>query len=513
MLSTSTRLRVAIGVFVLLVNAVHGSSLSVLPWALLVIGADLAIGAALTTTLLGQREQRILAWAFTAFSTAAAGLALTSGAGGVPLVVIPLLRAGEVWGRTGVLGTLGVFVPPAVIAWAVTVGMVPDLGLPSLGVWLALTVTLAAAAVWAKYLTPEPDPGDARAAEAAWLLNRLECLADELRSGFDPATSAEHLLDALPRRGDGCRSALLVGAPTDAAVPLALRGSPRVPWSDPRRDTGVLGQAWRRGATGMTSSSGGRFLVAIPLRDSADRQIGVLVTDGLLADVSPQAYLAAVTTVVRQHQGLVAVALSFSALRERAGIEERERLARVIHDGVAQELVALGFRIDRMKRLPAEDLRAEAAVLRTDVSRIVADVRSRIGDLRRTVRPEGGLGAAVTSQLQAFGAATGAAVTLRLAESPFRLPAHVETGLYRVVLDFLADARRNQAREVELSVSTQAPLATVRMYQSEATGVSVPEVAAHLPESVLADVHVTASPAGSEIVVHLTAVSRRAAVL
>ena len=33
-LSTGTRLRVAVVVIVLLVNAVHGSSLSVLPWAL-----------------------------------------------------------------------------------------------------------------------------------------------------------------------------------------------------------------------------------------------------------------------------------------------------------------------------------------------------------------------------------------------------------------------------------------------------------------------------------------------
>jgi len=41
---------------------------------------------------------------------------------------------------------------------------------------------------------------------------------------------------------------------------------------------------------------------------------------------------------VRHHQGLVAVALAFGGLRERAGIEERERLARQIHDGIAQEL-------------------------------------------------------------------------------------------------------------------------------------------------------------------------------
>ena len=168
----------------------------------------------------------------------------------------------------------------------------------------------------------------------------------------------------------------------------------------------------------------------------------------------------ATSAVARQHQGLIAVALAFGGLRERAGIEERERLARQIHDGIAQELVALGFRVDRLKRLPDDELRPEIVQLRTEVSRILGDVRSHIGDLRLTVRPEGGLGAAITSQLQVFGAATGAAVTLRLSESSFRLPAHVETGLYRIFLDFVADARRaaqTEDIEVEVSLRTQAP--------------------------------------------------------
>lgn len=47
-LTTGTRLRIAVAVVVVLVNVVHQSALAVLPWALLVVAADLAAGFALT---------------------------------------------------------------------------------------------------------------------------------------------------------------------------------------------------------------------------------------------------------------------------------------------------------------------------------------------------------------------------------------------------------------------------------------------------------------------------------
>lgn len=512
-LSTGTRLRVAVAVIVLLVNAVHSSSLSVLPWVLLVLGSDLVVGAVLAIAPLIRRDRHFLALTITVAAAAVSGLALTAGAGGLPLIVIPLFRAGETWGRKALLGCIGAFLVPAVSAWIVTVATITDLQPASLLVWLALTVALAAAAVWTRHLAPDPDGEDQRTTEAAWLLNRLETLASELRGGFDPATSAEHLLDALPAAGRRVRSAVLIGAPTERAVPLALRGSLRVPWPDPREDDGVLGEAWSSGRSGAVDQPDGRTLVAVPVRDTTDRQIGVLVTDSQLDGMPLADHLADVASIVRKHQGLVAVALAFSGLRERAGIEERERLARQIHDGIAQEIVALGFRIDRLKRLPEDEMRPEVVILRTEVSRILADVRSHIGDLRLTVRPEGGLGAAVTSQLQVFGAASGAAVTLRLSESSFRLPAHVETGLYRIVLDFLAEARRHGARELEVSVRTQAPDATLQLRQSGETRLSEPDLSAHLPASLGAEVVVTSSASGTEILVHLTGVPDSAAVL
>ena len=259
-LSTGTRLRVAVAVIILLVNTVHGSSFTVLPWALLVIGADLVTGAVLASAPLRPRDRRVLGVTITIAAAAVAGLALTAGAGGLLLIVIPLFRAGETWGRKAFAACLPAFLIPAVLAWAASVMTVPDLQLSSLVVWAALALALAGAASWSEHLAPEVSLDDRLASEAAWLLNRLETLASELRGGFDPATSAEHLLDDLPNPGSRARSTLLIGAPNDRPVPLALRGSLRVPWSDPREDDGVLGHAWFDGRPGVAEEHDGRTL-------------------------------------------------------------------------------------------------------------------------------------------------------------------------------------------------------------------------------------------------------------
>jgi signal transduction histidine kinase len=515
-LSTGTRLRVGVIVIVLLVNAVHGSSPSVLPWALLVLAADIMTGAALTFAPLRPDDRRVLGLTLTLAGAAIAGLSLTAGAGALLLVIIPVFRAGEEWGGRALAACIPIFLVPAVVAWIITTPTTTDLQPASLVLWGALTVCLGALVAWSAHLAPHPSKDDALAAEATWLLTRLEGLATEMRAGFDPATSAEHVLDALPSAGARSRSGVLIGSPTDRPVPLALRGSLRVPWPDPREDRGVIGEAWHQGRPGVAIVDDGRVQLAVPLRDARDRQYGVLVSDGIGEVVPPDDLLTATSAVARQHQGLVAVALAFGGLRERAGIEERERLARQIHDGIAQELVAVGFRMDRLRRLPDDELRQEVVSLRAEVTRILGDVRSHIGDLRLTVRPEGGLGAAITSQLQAFGAATGAVVNLRLSESSFRLPAHVETGLYRIFLDFIADARRTataQDLEVEVWLRTQAPEAEMVLRQSGPTRLTESDLSPHLPASLGAVVTITGSSSGTQISVHLTAVPEASAVL
>ena len=68
------------------------------------------------------------------------------------------------------------------------------------------------------------------------------------------------------------------------------------------------------------------------------------------------------------------------------------------------------------------------------------------------------------SSIQQFGAATGLTVGLQLSESPYRLPAHLETLIYRLVLDVLNDARSARgATYVRASLVVNAPQAWLRI--------------------------------------------------
>jgi len=161
------------------------------------------------------------------------------------------------------------------------------------------------------------------------------------------------------------------------------------------------------------------------------------------------------------------VALIFAALRQKAAFEERERLAREMHDGIAQELVALGYRIDVAYKQATTASPEFAPVLgeaRADLSRVLTDLRLRIADLRLAVRPDQGLGAVVGARLQQFGAATGVTVGLRLSESPYRLPAHMETLIYRLILDVLNDARNaHGVTGIEARLDVNAPQAKLEI--------------------------------------------------
>ncbi len=80
-------------------------------------------------------------------------------------------------------------------------------------------------------------------------------------------------------------------------------------------------------------------------------------------------------------------ALLFDEVRSLATAEERQRLAREIHDGVAQEVASLGY-LDRRHQgaCPAE-VTPQLAALREELSRIVTELRFSIFDLRKEIGP------------------------------------------------------------------------------------------------------------------------------
>ena len=111
-------------------------------------------------------------------------------------------------------------------------------------------------------------------------------------------------------------------------------------------------------------------------------------------------------------------ALLFDDVRSLATNEERQRLAREIHDGVAQELVMVGYGIDNAlatlpTRTPTETAE-ELRTLRGEVTRVITELRLSLFELRSEVDRHGGLAAAIAEYARTVGAAGGLRVHLSL---------------------------------------------------------------------------------------------------
>ena len=302
--------------------------------------------------------------------------------------------------------------------------------------------------------------------EAGALLRRLHELAETLDTGFDAPGSAEMALQDLSTRMRTARSAILVGYGQSPAVPLAIRGVDRTPWPDPTEPDSVLADAWHDRIPTLGVWDGDaiqRSVIAVPLKDERGERLGVLVADRPAATPFTEDDLESAIEVAEAHAASIDLSVLFASLRERSSLEERERLAREMHDGVAQELVALGFGIDTLRHV-ARDAAPEIAQglddIRADISRILGDLRLQIADLRVGVRPDAGLGALIGARLQNVGTMTGVTTRMHLSETGFRLPAHTEVLIYRLFLAVMADARHAaNAQAIDVSLNVAAPRA------------------------------------------------------
>jgi signal transduction histidine kinase len=475
---TPTLVRWAAVAMAIVVGSTGNGLLKVLTWALMILVLDLIAGSLLGFGPCQSRARLNQALMVTLLGAAVAGAAITTSQAaplspGMLLLLIPVFRAGEVRGRWAAVSAVALSMV-VVFGAAHAQGSLTTTYLTGNLRWAILALALGLLGAWTTKLTErriQPRiPASRAALEAADLLRRLSDLAGALDGGFDAPAAAELLLHAVSEKIPGSRMAVLIGIGSEPAVPLALRGIDRLPWPSPTTADSVIGRVWRTGVAegGFWSSvNEERAIAAAPLRDSLGARIGIVVVDRFAFAPFVEDDLQALVDVAEGHSANVDVALIFAALRQHAAFEERERLAREMHDGIAQELVALGYRLDVARRKAATGAPQFAPVLaeaRTDLSRVLTDLRLRIADLRLAVRPDQGLGAVVGARLQQFGSATGLTVGLRLSESPYRLAAHLETLIYRLILDVLNDARNaHGVTGIEARLDVNAPQAWLHM--------------------------------------------------
>jgi signal transduction histidine kinase len=171
----------------------------------------------------------------------------------------------------------------------------------------------------------------------------------------------------------------------------------------------------------------------------------------LLATLAQSAALALENA--RLHEERLAILRQQLAQVIAAQEEERQRIARELHDGVGPSLASLNIRLRTARKLlehghlPPEEIDELAELAQCNIQ----DIHRLIHDLRPTIVDELGLLAALRAYVSRYQEEHDLEVALVLPDGDGRLSAVLETALFRVIQEALSNvARHAKARCVEI---------------------------------------------------------------
>ncbi|MEQ6901160.1 sensor histidine kinase [Nocardioides sp. YIM 152588] len=288
--------------------------------------------------------------------------------------------------------------------------------------------------------------------DAQHLFRQLIGLSGNLSSGLDPAALGGGLLaelgDMVPTRtqflfvprGDGLTpiAAAATATPADSAVCETLAHDARA------RGRAVLTDG------GFAFPAGDQAVVAGLLPGDSEVDLDEAGLEQVRASLS--------AAVVR-----LDTALLFAQFRDAATADERQRLAREMHDGVAQDIASIGYIVDALAARPADDTQAaQFTALRDRVTRVVAEVRQSVTNLRTSIGENESLGAAISGVARHLSEASGIAIQVRLEEQPARLRPEVEAELFRIAQEAINNAvKHSRAHCIEVLCHVSPPYARI----------------------------------------------------
>ncbi|MGB7820094.1 MAG: histidine kinase [Ornithinibacter sp.] len=459
-LDVSAKIRLAFAVLSGLIAVQTGSFVEALPWLLLVVVLDL-VAAALDQSSRGRRGVNDpIALTVLSLAAAAAGAAFAvNELAGALLILIPAFHAGTKYGRFGYL--LACVIGTGSFGLTHLVFTHHEGAAQGFLAWLGAAILLGIIGAWNQRLTAEQEGelSDPAAVEAIDLIQRLQDLSRRMSTGLDAPAGASLALDLLSADVPSARSAVLVTADKQHLVPVALRGSTRAPWHIADDVTALLRTnpaSWTPTEIQFENDLGERCALVVPFA-LGNGSTTVLVAERSGHQPFTKAERETATRLTRRIAPTLQAGLLFGSLRQVASLEERNRIARDIHDGIAQELAALGYSVDALRAKagpPGTDMRDSLDELRGRLGEAMADLRLHITDLRVAERPDTGLGAVLGSAVQSFGSVSGVRTTMTVSEGRRRLDPRVELLVHRLVMDVLADAQASGAHSAWVTLST-----------------------------------------------------------
>jgi two-component system NarL family sensor kinase len=201
-------------------------------------------------------------------------------------------------------------------------------------------------------------------------------------------------------------------------------------------------------------------LVGLPL-ETGDGPLGAIALATDRAEIETRT-----RTLLRGVGDLVGLALRTARLsaegRELAVLEERTRLAREIHDTLAQQLTGIVLQLEAAEVfLDRDQVRARQVVVgaRDQARSALAEARRSVWDLRPAPLEQTGLAAAVSHEARQWQARTGISARVRThaLPSPLSLDPQTEVALFRIVQEALANAaRHSHAARVDIRLELRA---------------------------------------------------------
>jgi signal transduction histidine kinase len=275
--------------------------------------------------------------------------------------------------------------------------------------------------------------------DARALILELLDLSGGLSAGLDPVSLGNEIvrgiLDDIPA------AALAVHVPRGTEVTPLTRtitdSSAQMDHSD------LLAQAVLE--DGSTRVEGQNFAFALGPSTAPVAVVSGVLPSGLLPDrIGLRDRIAEHTDRLSATTTRLDTALLFAAFRDSATTDERRRLAREMHDGVAQDIASMGYLVDALAASPASPEQAEQLqLLRDSITTVVAEVRRSVLTLRSSVEGSPSLGSAIGSLARHLSALSGVPIKVTIGEGTTRLRPEVEAELLRIAQESLNNAVRH----------------------------------------------------------------------
>jgi signal transduction histidine kinase len=184
------------------------------------------------------------------------------------------------------------------------------------------------------------------------------------------------------------------------------------------------------------------------LHEDRSSLAGILITPLLVAVVVR--YLSSLTRRLSEQREQARRALEENVRlqkerEELAALEERSRIAREIHDGIAQSIYMLSLNLEKAADVASEDQKLGPRLkgLVALAKEALLEVRHYIFDLKPLLSGDAGLTSTIQGQIREFSTVSGLPVKLRVEGEEWRVPIAVGSSLYRIAQEALANVYRH----------------------------------------------------------------------